>query len=338
MDLISTLSNRYEDVVIVKQIWSQLDQPQEYKAKETLLSYCLYMIALKSELVIVTGKGQKSQRYYRKVGHLFYSYTNNNFIVNQLLKHGFAYKPFDVKPEDRTEREQEAVKKHKCTCLFAKDKLNFYLGKYLLPSELELRDTDKNPMWYDENDPKKKIMIERTKFINESISKYDFCDGDGNKLDTQETRIFNGDLRHGGRNYMSWQSKYNQRDNQERDLFTVNGVKLIGLDYDGFHINMLYHIKRKKYAGLDPFGDCFPNCKKNQSKALRSEVKVLFYTLINVNAKTPAQRRAQSCSAQRCKYKTQKSKSDGTVYYVDEEGKCKQYEDMLRDKFNVTIE
>ena len=117
---------------------------------------------------------------------------------------------------------------------------------------LILRDKSKNQVEF-EHSRKITNMISDLQDYNKFMNSFDVRDYQGDKINTDLTRIFNEDFEHGGRLYTG-AGGYQQIPSHLRKGITIDGEYLKELDIKGSHIAILYtlegHILGK---GYDPY-------------------------------------------------------------------------------------
>lgn len=100
----------------------------------------------------------------------------------------------------------------------------------------------------------------------------------------QTYRVFNrGHFIAGGRFYNKGLRSYMGLSKELRRYLTLNGHRVVELDYSGLHLRFAYHLKGRDYKG-DPYGFCKGN------GTLRKALKLAVLILINSHSKEQAAR------------------------------------------------
>ena len=99
------------------------------------------------------------------------------------------------------------------------------------------------------------------------------------KLDSRLHRIWNNkNWDHGGRFYGA---DYQQLNEQERAILTIDGSPVVELDYSALHLRMLYHLEGKDFTG-DPY-----QAVAAGNPNIRKLLKIIC--LVGINAASPVQ-------------------------------------------------
>jgi hypothetical protein len=165
---------------------------------------------------------------------------------------------------------------------------------------LILRDKTKNQIEFQHN---KVIinMINEIQDYNKFMSKWDVRDYQGNKINTDLTRIFNEDFQHGGRLYTG-AGGYQQIPSHLRKGITIDGERLVEIDIKGSHIAILYSLEGYILGkGYDPYSFDTISCIKVTYDALlckefidtkydpiRNLVKLALVVMINSKSRQSA--------------------------------------------------
>jgi len=93
-------------------------------------------------------------------------------------------------------------------------------------------------------------------------------------------RIFNESFDLGGRYYSAFWLILKNRKTDARRHILINGQSTVELDYDGYHINMLYHLEGLNLDSSDPYSLPGYDSDKKTRKLIKD------FTLMSINARS----------------------------------------------------